>query len=75
MPWEVDGERFYRCPLKLVPNWVWDFTKAYTLYKNGILPHANGWLNESDRFLQGMAIIENEIVKIENEKVKNPKGK
>jgi len=73
IPWEVNGERFYRCPLKIIPGWIWDYVKAYPLYQNGMLPNGTGWLNESDRFLQAMTIIENESAKIANAKVK--KGK
>jgi hypothetical protein len=38
---------------------------AYGLFKVGVMPNGIGWLNESEKFLQAMKFIQNEIRRTE----------
>lgn len=68
--WYIGNKQYRRCPLKIVPKGIWEYIRAYSFYKQGILPHGRGWLNESDKFLTAMDAIEAEVGKIKIEKQK-----
>ena len=74
MPFSIDGKITYRCPISEVTDISWEYIGAYSLYKKGFLPHGNGWLGESKKFLNAMMLINSEVNKIELEKSK-PKGR
>jgi hypothetical protein len=61
IPFLVDGERIFRCPLMLVNKMSWDYIRAYSYFKDGILPNGTGWANESNKFNEAMTILGNEI--------------
>lgn len=71
--WEVEQWKFNRCPLTYVPNTVWVWVKAYNFYKSGILPNGNGWLKETNKFIEIILFIERKIS--EDLKEKNAKSK
>jgi len=56
--WEVAGERYSKCPLKLITQTSYDLMQAYWLFKEKFLPNGIGWLGESSKFLQAMQVIE-----------------
>ena len=56
--WEVEGEKYQRCPIKIVTPGSWELIRAYASYKDGFLPNGKGWLDESRKFLDAMNIIE-----------------
>lgn len=68
LPSRIDAETYWRCPLKLVTPISWEYIKAYRFYKGNLLPNGKGWLDESDKFLDAMIIIGNEIAKTERER-------
>ncbi len=45
----------------------YEYIKAFNFYQKSILPHNKGWLEESEKFLEAMTIIENTQIKINNE--------
>lgn len=69
IPFVIEGEHHYRCPLKVVTPLSWEYISAYGLYKKSILPNGKGWLNESDKFLTAMRIVDSEVSKIEAEQI------
>ena len=75
LPFYINGEAVFRCPLKLVTATSWEYIKAYRFYKDGFLPNGAGWANESEKFLDAMAVISNEVDKAEQEKLKSARKK
>lgn len=75
LPFEIDGERHFRCPIKLITPLSWEYIRAFNFFKRGFLPNDKSWLDESQKFLDAMGIIENEATKIEKEKLKKNKRK
>lgn len=71
MPFRVNEEIVYRCPIKLVNPLSWQYIRAYTFYKNKMLPAGKGWLDESDRYLDAMILISNELNRMDQEKMDN----
>lgn len=65
----VNGEVYKRCPLKIVPHYIYDYIKAYKMYKDGYLPNGKAWLDESNKFIESLSIIEKEINEIERDKM------
>ena len=70
LPFELDGEMFFKCPVKLITPLSWEYIRAYHFYKKNMLPNGNGWANESDKYLSAMIVIDNEMIKIETEQIK-----
>jgi len=65
--WRIGTETYNRCPKKLITNESWQYMQAYSFYKNGILPHDKGWRYETQKYLDAMITIENEVARIESE--------
>jgi len=70
LPFNLDGKLVYRCPLKQVDSVSWEYIKAYGLYSKNILPHGKGWLVESQKYLDAMAVVSSEVNRMEQDKVK-----
>lgn len=75
VPFEMDGERFFECPIKRVSKISWEYARAYTLYKKGYMPNGKGWIEESRKFLDAMKVIDNEVSAIEKEQIDKLKRK
>ena len=71
IPYRIDGEMLFRCPLKLISDISWEYINAFKFYKMNFLPNGVAWTNESRKFLDAMIVIDNELTKIENESIKN----
>lgn len=76
IPFRIDNELLFRCPNKIVTSLSWGYLKTYSLFKKGLLPNGKSWLFESEKYLDAMALIESEVAKLEEEKMKQikPKG-
>ena len=61
--WEIEGEAYQRCPVRLVSSVSCEYLQAYGIYKNGFLPNGGGWINESAKFIQAMQTIEKQLAK------------
>lgn len=59
--WQIGEWKFQRCPVQFVKRQSVAYMEAYPLFKLGVMPNGQGWLNESKKFLQAMHIIEKEI--------------
>lgn len=73
LPFRLEDDIFFRCPVKLVTSVTWEYLRAYNFYKKSILPNGNNWLGESQKFLDAMVIIEKEINKLQAEGMKDKK--
>ena len=68
--WQIDEWKFSRCPLTYVSSSVYYWIYAYKLFCKGILPTEKGWLNESNKYIEIMTFIDNEVKKEETKNVK-----
>jgi len=66
------GEKFYRCPVKLVSEEAWQMLSMYSHYKNGYLPFSGGIFEQSEWFLQRIELLRGYEAKMMEEY--NPKG-
>ncbi len=66
----IDREMVFRCPLKLINGITWEYVKAYRFYKKGLLPNGKSWQDESQKFLDAMVVLENEVSRVEKEEMK-----
>lgn len=61
VPFYIEDEVFFRCPLKIITPLSWEYIKAFSFYRNRILPNHANWADESNKFLSAMTIIENQV--------------
>lgn len=57
--WEFEGEKFKRCPVKMVNKINNEWIEAYNWYCKGFLPIVGGMLNQTNRFLDLISVIDN----------------
>jgi hypothetical protein len=67
MPCFYYQETIYQCPLKVITPLSWEYLRAYSLYQKSILPQNKGWVEENDKFLQAMSVVDAEAKRIEIE--------
>lgn len=68
--WKIENIELQRCPLSQVTYQSRLYLEAYTLFKLGILPNGDGWMNESKKFMDAMRIIQREVSLSENKNAK-----
>jgi len=69
---ESIGEyEFKRCALSNIDRSIYDWIFAYNLYCKGVLPTNNGWLKQSNKYLDVMIFIENVLNKHQQEQRKH----
>ena len=73
IPFEVDGERVFRCPLKLVTDHSWSYIEAYHFYKKSLLPNGQSYIKETRKYIDAMMTLDNEYSKIEEAEMKKVK--
>ena len=65
--WDIEGTKVKRCPQTLVKAETYKFLQAYSWYSKGFLPLRGGMLNQTNRFLNAINIIGNEIAESEQD--------
>ena len=70
MPFYIGEERYFKCPLKIISDISWEYIEAFALYQKSILPNGKGWIEESQKYLDAMFILDKEIKQRENEETK-----
>ena len=45
----------------------WEYIKAFSFYEKGFLPNNRGWIKESNRFIEAIVMINNELQNIKRE--------
>ena len=68
--WKLYDWEFQRCPLKLITPQSAAYLRACTFFEKGYLPNAGGWIEQSNKFIEAMEIVEREIIKIQQPKQK-----
>ena len=46
------------CPRKLVTTTSWDWMRLHHFYKRGVLPFSGGLLEQPNRFLEAMEVLD-----------------
>lgn len=75
VPFHIDTDVYWRCPITLIEPETWEYFRAYSMSKNGILPNGTGYINESEKVLQAITIIGNLYAELEKEMLENHKRK
>lgn len=82
IPFFVNKELTYRCPLMLITPLSWDYIKAFSFFEKGSYPNGNAWNKESNKYIQAMMLLQNEFGRKSKEKLdagnktrRNPKAK
>ncbi len=63
-PWMLDGEQFTECPVKTVSEQSFQYLRAYFYYEKGYFPNPGGWMEQPEKLLQALQIIESERARI-----------
>lgn len=71
--WVVRDWSFQRCPIKLITKQTNDFISAYNLMKLGMFPYGNGWLKESNKFVEAIRVIDTETRLLEQDNLRKLK--
>lgn len=66
IPFLIDGKRVFQCPLTLIAPLSYEYIKAFSFYEKQFLPNGQGWINESNKYLQAMMLIESTLSKLNN---------
>lgn len=53
----------------------YEYIKAFSLYEQGFLPNGTAWNFESNKFIQAMQVVQNEITKLETEESEKQNGR
>ena len=70
VPFWIEEKPYYRCPLKLITPLSYEYIKAFNFYQKSILPQGRGWLEENDKFLEAMVVIDNAQARLSEERIK-----
>lgn len=73
VPFYIEQEKHFRCPLKLITPLSWEYIQAFNFYQKSILPNGDCWGRESQKFLDAMIVLDNECKENEAEEIKKRK--
>ena len=68
--WELNGTEYRGCPFKIVTRQSANFLRAFQFYKEGYLPNAGGWIDQSAKMIDAFEVIEKELQSIETDRQK-----
>jgi len=63
-PKNLLGVKVDRCPVKVVPGYVFEYITAYTFYKNKMLPNDGGYMEQPVKFIESMLILEKAVTNV-----------
>jgi len=66
--WEIGGIQYRGCPFKIVTRQSANFLRAFQFFRQGYLPNAGGWIDQSAKMLDAFELIEKELQEIELER-------
>jgi len=55
--YEINGEKFYTCPVGHITRESYEALALYSVYKDGFLPEAGGIMDQDNRIMEQMRII------------------
>lgn len=58
---DLDGEQFFSCPIKMITDRTSKFLRFFKFYKDGFLPNQGGILEQPKMFLDAIQIIDSEL--------------
>lgn len=61
----LDGEDYFRCPLKIVTKRSIEYVRFYNFYREGYLPGKGGILDQPGKFIDVMEAIDGAIREME----------
>ena len=64
VPFLVDKQRVFRCPLTFIAPLSFEYIKAFSFYDKGYLPSTGGWNEQSNKYIQAMMILGNAFEKV-----------
>lgn len=67
---EFEGEILKRCPLKLVTHISKRFLRFYRFMEKGFLPNPGGILDQPNRFIEAISVIDDAIIRATEEERK-----
>jgi len=70
IPVETENGYVYKKPIEMITPLSWEYIKAFGFYEKSILPNGKGWLMESDKYIQAMQLIDNEMGKQRKKEIK-----
>ncbi|MCX5711769.1 MAG: hypothetical protein NTY47_01695 [Candidatus Omnitrophica bacterium] len=59
-----------RCPVKLITMQSVRMLEAFSFYEKGYLPNSGGWMDQPEKLLEAIAVIETELNRIRKNKEK-----
>jgi len=62
--------KFNRCPLRLITQQSADYLEAYSFFNSGYLPNEGGWMGQSVKFIKAMRIIQSEVIRVQENRMK-----
>lgn len=65
---QIDGNFVYKTPKEIITPLTWEYLRAHNFYQKGFLPNGRGWVNESNKCIQAIEILDNEFVKWKNKR-------
>ena len=57
--WRIGVHESNRCPRRIATIESCEYLVAYQLYREGNFPNGIGWINETNKFLEAMMLIDN----------------
>ena len=64
--WEIDHWKFNECPLKILDYADMYIGICFQMFEAGYLANSGGWMDQSNKFIQAMFFIKNEIDRSKN---------
>ena len=69
--WIIGELRFRRCPLKSQTESMSQWIRAYNMFKNGFLPNSDGWIKQSNKYIEVVSFIDSQVKLREKQEEEN----
>ncbi len=64
-PIAIDGIEYKTCPGRIITPFTWYLIRLYGHYKNGYMLFSGGVIDQPQKYMQAMELIDREINKVE----------
>ena len=75
VPFWVDGEMVFRCPLTFITPFSWEMIKQFNFFEKGFLPNGKSTNEESQKFIQSMIVLDNAFTHFKNKELDNARNR
>lgn len=55
--WQIGDFVLERCPLSMISQESCWYIRAYNFMEKGVMPISGGWMEQSNKFVEGMSLI------------------